>query len=437
MQSAVVDALGDLLVGIDVEFVGGRDLSAVTAEDAGDICIVRSTPADSVAPQLEVRLDRRLSAVVTSERGGSLQELLNRMPDAGLEVTRRYEGATTVGAHLQRTIRDEVAAEILASYLAARSCTSIGSELIAETLTYLGELASTRVEAHNLTHGVLITEIWEDEPRLHFRYPADIRRAKRAPLLFDGQRSVLAVDPQGHARSELHWRRLQDLARKSSLGPAGALVGAGSLVAAATEAFGGVGMFVRADGTIWTFADGQPLLVRRGERWTAFPLRLSTSLANLIGSESPAADLVADTAIIVSVQAHGAILAIVDDAAALSDAVPVKDRFDLRNESDPAGMRPETRLHHLIDTEDLDAHGLARLATLDGATVVDLDAHLLAYGAIVTANDSQHEGARTAAARTLSESALVVVKVSVDGDITLFQGGSEVITLLPSTSNRR
>lgn len=42
--------------------------------------------------------------------------------------------------------------------------------------------------------------------------------------------------------------------------------------------------------------------------------------------------------------------------------------------------------------------------------------------------------ARTAAARTLSRTARVVLKVSVDGDITIFQGGSEVATLLGRTT---
>jgi DNA integrity scanning protein DisA with diadenylate cyclase activity len=93
-------------------------------------------------------------------------------------------------------------------------------------------------------------------------------------------------------------------------------------------------------------------------------------------------------------------------------------------------MRPETRLHHLIDAEDLDAQTLARLAGLDGATIVDRDANLLSYGAIVTSSDSQHEGARTAAAKTLSQTADVVLTVSQDGDITVFHAGAVAATLL-------
>ena len=83
-------------------------------------------------------------------------------------------------------------------------------------------------------------------------------------------------------------------------------------------------------------------------------------------------------------------------------------------------------------------HTLVRLAMLDGATVLDCDGRLLAYGAIVSSADSENEGARTAAAKTLSETALVVLKVSVDGDITVFRDGSVVATLLgrPAVSRR-
>ena len=55
---------------------------------------------------------------------------------------------------------------------------------------------------------------------------------------------------------------------------------------------------------------------------------------------------------------------------------------------------------------------------------------LFQYGAIVASSDSQHEGARTAAATTLSQSAEIVLKVSADGDITVLRGGEVITTLL-------
>jgi DNA integrity scanning protein DisA with diadenylate cyclase activity len=149
-----------------------------------------------------------------------------------------------------------------------------------------------------------------------------------------------------------------------------------------------------------------------------------------------AAAVVARSAYMISAQPQGAILAIIDDPAVLEGIVSLKDRYDLRDDIDPGAMRPETRLHHLLDAEDLDEHAVARLAALDGATVLDRHARLIAYGAIVTSADSEHEGARTAAARSLSQTALVVLKVSVDGDITIFREGAVVTTLLGPPSGR-
>ena len=42
---------------------------------------------------------------------------------------------------------------------------------IAETIEYLIELSGTRVEAQDLTHGVIITDVLRDTPRLRFRLP--------------------------------------------------------------------------------------------------------------------------------------------------------------------------------------------------------------------------------------------------------------------------
>jgi hypothetical protein len=206
-------------------------------------------------------------------------------------------------------------------------------------------------------------------------------------------------------------------------------VESGSLVAEATGRLGGLGLFLRADRTIWAFVGGQPILLRRSAHWTAFPLELTAFIASLIGG-GRAAGIVVQAGYILSARGHGAILAIVDDRHLLDDIVSPKDRYDLRNDVDRPAMRPETRLHHLIDAEDLDEQTLARLAGLDGATIVDRDANLLAYGAIVASSDSQQEGARTAAAKTLSQTADAVLMVSQDGDITVFHAGAVVATLL-------
>lgn len=436
---AVAEALGEILVGADIELSYTAPAGRLGAPPRSDAIAVATGPGPGDGrTTISVRLHPRLAELVGEDRRGSLEELLDALPDAGVRTAARFRSAgtdqpTSVGAPLRRAIRDTLAAEILSDYSESRIGRPIRSELIADTIDYLIELSGSRVEAHALTHGVVITDVLEDVPRLEFRYPADVQFAKRAPLLFDGRRSVLVIDPSGRARTEVQHHRLDRLARASTPVSTGAETSpeSGSLVAETTAVLGGLGLFVRADRTIWTFVDGQPLLVRRGEHWTAFPLRLSASISGMIGG-GEVATLVARVAFMISARPEGAILAIVDGPERLDGVVSLKDRYDLRDEIDPNAMRAETRLHHLIDAEVLDEHTLARLATLDGATVLDREGRLLAYGAIVTSSDSQHEGARTAAARTLSEAAEVVLKVSVDGDITIFRDGAVLTTVLGS-----
>ena len=442
LGEAVAHALTDVLAGATVALVYapmGADLPEVAPEPGTASATGAGPPGWQVT--LIVRLRDRLARLVDTGDPSSLAELVAALPGAGIRAAapfRHRDGGESIAVSpaLHRALRDMVAAEVLREYIGSRVGRAVRPDLVAETIEFLVELSGTRVESHDLTHGVIVADALRDTPRLELAYPADIRAAKRAPLLFDGQRSVLLVDPEGRARTELQRHRFERLMPAAGPGPVSNddRLDSGSLVADATRALGGLGFFVRADRSIWTFVDGQPLLVRRGEHWTAFPMELTAVIANMIGSGS-VAELIARAAFMISAQPQGAILAIVDDPATLTDVVSPKDRYDLRNEIDLRAMRPETRLHHLIDAEPLDEETLVRLATLDGATMVDRSGRLLAYGAIVTSTDSQHEGARTAAAATLSETAQLVLKVSVDGDITVFRGGKVVITLLGRPSD--
>ena len=370
-------------------------------------------------------------AVAQSELGQTLRSL----PAAALVAAHQFQSITRTASNvlspaLKRALRDTVVVEFLGQHPIWHESGCDPRTLIAETLEYLIELSGTRVEAQHLTHGVVITDALQNDPRITVQYPSGLRDAKRSPLLFDGQRSVLVVDQAGRARTELQRHRLEQLLPNAPLShEAARFVDSGSLVALATQQMGGIGFFLRTDRSIWTFVDGRPLVIRRGERWKAFPIWLTQGLQEAVGAGT-AVDLVVQAALIVSTLDKGAIFGIMGSLDGLDTAVATKDRYDLRNESDPTAMNAETRLHHLIDAAEPDPETLARLGTLDGATLVDCNGSLLAYGAILTTTDSQHEGARTAAAKTLSLLALAVLKVSQDGEITVFRDGRVIATLL-------
>jgi hypothetical protein len=444
VDSMPSDPIGEAVAASIAAILGGSSVELRYSPDDAPLPPVTGGPGTASAvgagppgwnATITVRLAERIAPLVTSAIG-PLLEILGLLPDAGLRVAASFgtltgtePGAPSPALH--RALRDMIVVEALGLHHAWGS-SAPRNDLIAETVEFLIELSGTRVESHDLTHGVIITDVLIDTPRLEFRYPRDLRTVKRAPLLFDGQRAVLVVDRQGRARTELQSHRLDRLSPQAGAADAysAEFSHSGALVAEATRRLGGVGFFLRADRTIWVFAGGDPLLMRRAEHWTTFPLALAAAITNAIGGNAATADVVVQAAFIISAQRHGAIFAIVDDPKCLDEVVSPKDRYDLRSSFDPMAMQAETRLHHLIEAEDLDAQTLARLAALDGATILDRDGHLLAYGAIVTSSDSQHEEARTAAATTHSHSAEIVLKVSVDGDITVLRGGEVIATLL-------
>lgn len=427
----VADSISEILLGAKVD-LSYWPVDGTTDASRGFKSVASATGAgpEGWAMEIRIQLNPRIASLSGAD-DSVLRELLESLPDAGVRVTEEFRSALQgqpVGPALRRAIRDTVVSEALASLLSVRFHHPIRRGLLDETIDFLIELGGVRVEAQDLTHGVVITDSLKDEPRLEFFYPADVRAAKRAPLLFDGRRSMLVVDSLGRARTE--FQRSSHESEEELLDH-----GSGdSLAAEATLRLGGLALMLEPDRTIRAFIDGQPLLVRRGEHWTAFPLELGRAISAMVGGGS-AAQLLVQAALRISSERHGAILAIVSDRSALDGIVPLKDRYDLRNEIDLDAMQTETRLHHLIDAAELDVDTLTRIASLDGATIMDRDANLLAYGAIVASSDSRNEGARTAAAKTLSHNADVVLKVSVDGDVTIFREGSALTTLLGRVSS--
>ena len=125
----------------------------------------------------------------------------------------------------------------------------------------------------------------------------------------------------------------------------------------------------------------------------------------------------------VSVRSGGAIFGIVDgpDAARRDRRVEgsLRPAQRVRPRRDP----PRDRLHHLIDADDLDAQTARpprRARRRHRSSTVTAGCSPTERSS--RSSDSQHEGARTAAANRCRRP-LAVLKVSEDGDITVFRAG--------------
>lgn len=336
-----------------------------------------------------------------------------------------------ITAPLHRALQESVVIEILAGEVARLSNRVLEAVavrgLVTSILYEFDRIASTTVEGEPLSLGVVLRPTRSADASGH-RYPDDYAQ-KRVPLLFDGRSAVLVVDSGGYTELEVQRsrpeRRLLDVGAlevfTQQLGEQG-----GSLVAAVSRAYDALGFYAHPDHSIWVYSAGSPLLVRRGGRWRAIPMAaFSRGIAEMARSDEPGG-MAAAAAVLLSLQGHGGIIAIVESGEDLEGCVQAKDRVDTLS----SGPSLERAVHDVLDIEEIDTATLVRLASIDGATVLDRSGRVVAYGAIVTSSDSVAEGARTAAARTLSRYAEVVLKVSEDGPITIFCQGEEVAHLL-------
>ena len=439
LGTAIAAFLTDLLDNVVVEVH-----TDVEPDPDDQVRLLPATPArgaDGRSRQFAMR--STVAAARALDPAGAFPPELADLPDAALRALGRMAHTPPQGGRmhpsLARALHDIVVAEVLSDRLLSRI--GPGADLdavvrtVAETLDYALELASTQVEGRPVAHGVVLcTDLCGLTPlRPPVAYPGRLPSRKRTPLLFDGTESVLAVTATGEVLCGVD---RGSLPRPEGTTPPLSLFDdfpgvSGALTAAASAVFRGVGVYLRADRSIWVFDEGEPLFVRRTTRWKSIAIgSFARWLATFGGASSGVADVLARAVLRASMQGTGGIFALAPDASVLADLVAAKDLVH----STPATGRERTvdeDLHVLIAGSELGtAAALARLARLDGATIIDPSGSLLAYGAIVRSADSRGEGARTAAARTLSLRAALTVSVSQDGPVQVFHQGEAVLDLL-------
>lgn len=323
----------------------------------------------------------------------------------------------------------------------------IVARTVAESIGYLENLAATRVEHQELSHGVIIARPSRtDYPLKVGIYPDDFQRLKRTALLADGVRAALWISPAGEPIGWLTRESLQQPKKRSSSvrSPFGAL----GFLADASRSLRGLSLTLRSDGSLIIFAKGRPLFVRRVGRWRG--MLWNAVREAMSGKYGEVGVVIFDAAVILSTSGRGGVLGIVER---VPPGLDEKDRVDIAREKISAfnpellysistkeavvgqlprhfqDMYPEWLFHALLPDDQVVALGpsvVSTLAAIDGATVVDKKGKLLVYGAVIPSHPSGSEGSRSAAARELSNYGLVV-KVSADGPIALYEGGKEIL----------
>ena len=347
----------------------------------------------------------------------------------------------------------------IVSHIAADKCYGFGTcgsgqrkhdrlaQTVTETIAYLESLACSRVEHQELSHGVIIAPSSKTNKALKTgAYPDDFRRLKRTPLLVDGVHSALWISPGG---DPIQWITAESL-RKARKCPAIARnpFGPLSLLAVASKSLRGIALGLSPDGSIVIFAKGRPLFVRRSGTWRG--MMWSTVRETIDKKYGEIGTVIFDAALLLATTGHGGVIGIV---ASPPDGLHEKDRVDIAREKvysfDPEllyslttdeyvvaqlprelkGTHPEWLFHALLPDDQVTSLGcsmVATIAAIDGATVIDKNGKILAYGAVIPSHPCRSEGARSAAARELSEHGFVV-KVSADGPITLYEGGMQLL----------
>lgn len=382
-------------------------------------------------PRRNLPRELNYAAAICQDVSGAWTESLD--PHAPLDAT------LALTSELPTWIIAHIAADLYYSFLtysSGRGKHDLLALTIAVTIDYLERLAASRVEHELLSHGVVIARPHRSlKPIGLGSYPASFRDLKRTPLLSNGVDSLLWISPEGEPIALVTREFLKGFGGRKRKGEP---VANWSFAAVASDRLRGLSVVLREDGSVMLFSLGQPLFLRRQGRWRG--LLWGAVREAMHRKFDVVGELVFDAALKLSASGHGGVLAIVKslpDGLHEKDKTLVARRAYLDREGAAASKAqeaapvpyPEWLFHCLIPGQDIRALGvdaLAMLAAVDGATIVTEKGDMAAYGAVIPSRPAGSEGARSAAARQLSEKGFVV-KVSADGPITLFDNGEELI----------
>jgi len=305
---------------------------------------------------------------------------------------------------------------------------------IAAAIEVLRLSAMTTYENRRISTGVLLFGALRDAchalpllPTGALRYSVDLTTTRSFHRLSDGLKTVALVNPEGLLVELVDVEEWAAPFREFEL-PA-PIPARYRFHSRATLCGGHVCMILTRYGEIKVFADGSQVFTFRDGRWhlanTAVCYR---SWLEGIGNELIAQRLFT-VALDLAEDRRGALFVVLDDAAPVYRLISTGDLLHTDPSQEVDESLVKRRFHYLLRDQDalrMAPSVLESVARIDGAIVLDRNAKLLAFGAIlqnaIAGASVPGEGSRTAAAVAASHFG-AVLKVSEDGVVSYFRGG--------------
>jgi hypothetical protein len=310
---------------------------------------------------------------------------------------------------------------------------------IAEAIAVLRTSALTTYENRRIATGALLLGPTPDPhhvrpaaPAHPLRYTAALTHARSFHRLSDGLTTLALVDQAGDLVDLVDVQQwAAPYVTRSVPVPSPARYAAHSRATLG----GHLCLLLTATGEMKMFADGVQVLRFLDGRWRITDAVVKYQRWRQSLPHAPLADTLFVTALNLAEERRGGLLVVLDDPRAADRLIAATDLVRATPSQPPApGQTSKAHFHYLLrdkDVRTLPTTLLETIARIDGALLVDTDAHVLAFGALIQAPavpdrpPAPLEGGRATAALAASRFGHAL-KISEDGLISFYHHGTHV-----------
>jgi hypothetical protein len=335
-----------------------------------------------------------------------------------------FNSAATNGASL-RAVGASFDEQVVAEHLQEHHQLNLA---LSDVFGALHTLAEQTYENRALTFGCVLDPTIENNSTAVF--PKDFVTAKKYRALSDGYRTAYHLSSSGQIVNfvDLNDFEIRPLTRRHFYPR-----WAEPMARASRDRRCGISLSRQGD--LLVFDEGSLRFTYRNGRWQYWNhAHLVTLLRDRARAQhvrpSNLGRIVGDVyrvALDISFRRAGALFVVLRNRHSLRKIVRVGDAID-----DPGRTPADVEFDQAVGGSGITRSVIVELASLDGAVVLNNSGHVLAYGAVLrprrTGRLRGSEGSRTKAAIGASHYGLSV-KVSSDGDITVYHGGKKFISI--------